>query len=322
MIRRWRRMAALVGLGLTGLLGCFPGQARGETRVELGLQGGYRQDSLDWTIAGSVDVLSELEWTELDIYQLQLTMGLLTKPILLGGRLAGRGLIGVGSIVDGDNRDSDFAGNQRTLEFSRSNNDAGDGRVFDLSLAVGLQFEPTSGLQLTPLLGFSYHEQQLVLQDGVQTLSQPQLVAHTRLSPPALGALPGLNSSYDARWYGPWIGCDLNYQFSPRWQLSGTAELHWGEMKAEADWNLRTDFAHPVSFRQIADAYGLVLGVASTYALDDRWALHLDGNYSDWWTDPGLDQIYFADGAVGSTRLNEVNWSSFALLAGLQYRFP
>lgn len=322
MIRRWRRMAALLGLGLICLLGCAPGQARAETRLELGLQGGYRQDSLDWNIAGNVDVLSELEWTELEIYQLQLTMGLLTKPILPGARLAGRGLLGVGSIVAGDNRDSDYAGNQRSLEFSRSNNDAGDGRVYDLSLALGLQLEPRPGLQLTPLLGLSYHEQQLVLRDGVQTLSQPQLVAHASFSPPALGPLPGLDSSYDARWYGPWIGCDLSYQLSPRWRLSGTAELHWGEMKAQADWNLRTDFAHPVSFRQIADAYGLVLGVAGHYALDERWALRLGANYSDWWTNPGLDRIYFADGRVGNTRLNQVNWSSFALLAGVQYRFP
>jgi outer membrane protease len=322
MIRRWRRRAALLGLGLTWLLGCFPGQASGQPRFELGLQGGYRQDSLDWTIAGNVDVLSELEWTELDIYQLQLTLGLLSQPILPGARLAGRALFGVGRIVAGDNRDSDYAGNQRSLEFSRSNNDAGDGRVYDLSLAGGLQFEPTPGLQLTPLFGWSHHEQQLVLQGGVQTLSQPQLVAHTSFSPPALGPFPGLDSSYDARWYGPWVGCDLNYQFSPRWRLSGTAELHWGEMKAEADWNLRSDFAHPVSFRQIADAYGLVLGVAGNYALDERWILHLGANYSDWWTDPGLDQIYFADGQVGNTRLNEVNWHSLALLAGLQYRFP
>ncbi|MHB1399804.1 MAG: hypothetical protein ACYDAI_10510 [Trichloromonadaceae bacterium] len=322
MIRRWRRMAALLGLGLSCLLGCFSGQARAEIQMELGLQGGYRQDSLDWTIAGNVDVLSELEWTELDIFQLQLTLGLLSQPILPGARLAGRALLGVGSIVAGDNRDSDYAGNQRSLEFSRSNSDAGDGRVYDLSLAAGLQFEPTPGLQLTPLFGWSYHEQQLVLQDGIQTLSEPQLVAHSSFSPPVLGPFPGLDSSYDARWYGPWIGCDLSYQFSPRWRLSGTAELHWGEMKAEADWNLRSDFAHPVSFRQIADAYGLVLGVAGHYALDERWALHLGAKYSDWWTDPGLDQIYFAGGKVANTRLNEVNWHSFALLAGVQYRFP
>lgn len=322
MIRRWRRLAVVVGFGLSCMLGSFSSPAWGETQLDLGLQGGYRQDRLDWSIAGSVDVLSELEWTDLDIYQLQLTASLLGKEIMPGGRLAGRALFGVGSIVAGDNRDSDYAGNQRTLEFSRTNNDAGDGRVYDFSLAGGLQLALTPALQLTPLFGYSHHEQQLVLQDGVQTLSQPQFVAHTPFSPPAVGALAGLDSSYDARWYGPWVGCDLSYQFSPRWRLSGTAELHWGEMKAEADWNLRSDFAHPVSFRQVADAYGLVLGVAANYDLDRRWALVLGGNYTDWWTDPGLDQIYFADGSVGFTRLNEVNWSSFALLAGLQYRFP
>ena len=312
---------ALAGVVLAGLLAGFGGQAWGESRLELGLQGGYRQDRLDWSIAGNVDVLSELEWEALDILQLQLTAAITGDSLFPGGRLAGRGLLGVGSIVAGDNRDSDYAGNGRTLEFSRSNNDAGDGQVLDFSLGAGLEFSPNPGLQLRPLFGYSYHEQQLVLQDGVQTLSVPQLVAHSRFSPPALGALPGLDSSYDARWDGPWLGCDLSYRLTPAWLLTGTAELHWGEMKAEADWNLRSDFAHPVSFRQVADAYGVVLGAKAQYDLGPRWQLLLAADYADWSTDPGLDQIYFADGSVGFTRLNEVNWSSFALQAGLQYRF-
>ena len=322
MGRRWWRMAALVGLALASWLGGAPDPARAETQIELGLQGGYRQDALDWSIAGSVDVLSELEWKALEIYQLQLTAALVGEPLRFGPRLAGRALLGAGVIVAGENRDSDYAGNGRTLEFSRSNNDAGDGRIIDLSLGGGVQFEPSAGLHLTPLLGYSHHEQQLVLQDGVQTLSQPQLVPHFPFSPPALGPLRGLDSRYDARWYGPWIGCDLSYQPSARWQLTGTAELHWGEMQAEADWNLRPDFAHPVSFRQRADAYGLMLGAGGRYALDRHWSLVLAGRYSDWSTDSGLDQIAFADGSVGVTRLNEVHWTSLALQAGVVYRFP
>lgn len=320
MNRGWRQCVGL-GIGLACLLGGFPAQARGEAQLDIGLQGGYRQDRLDWNIAGNVDVLSELEWEQLDILQSQLTAQLIGESIFPGGRPAARGLLGVGSIVAGDNRDSDYAGNGRTLEFSRSNNDAGDGQVYDFALGAGLEFSLPSGLHLTPMLGYSYHEQQLVLQDGVQTLSQPQLVASSGFSPPALGGFAGLDSSYAARWYGPWIGCDFSYRVTAAWRLTGTAELHWGEMKAEADWNLRSDFAHPVSFRQLADAYGLVLGAKAHYELAPRWDLVLAGDYSDWWTDPGLDRIYFADGRVGATRLNEVNWSSFALQAGLQYRF-
>lgn len=320
MNRGWRQWVGL-GIGLVCLLASFPLQAWGEAQLDIGLQGGYRQDHLDWSIAGNVDVLSELEWEQLDILQVQLTAQMIGEPIFPGGRPAARGLLGVGSIVAGDNQDSDYAGNGRTLEFSRSNNDAGDGQVYDFVLGAGLEISLPSGLHLTPLLGYSHHEQQLVLQDGVQTLSLPQLVAASSFSPPPLGGFPGLDSSYDARWYGPWIGCDFSYGVTAAWRLTGTAELHWGEMEAKADWNLRSDFAHPVSFRQQADAYGLVLGARAHYELAPRWDLVLAGDYSDWWTDPGLHRIYFADGRVGATRLNEVNWSSFALQAGVQYRF-
>lgn len=321
MNRGWRQLVGLVGIGMVCLLGIAPGQTWGATRFDLGLQGGYRQDRLDWNIAGSVDVLSELVWENLDIYQLQLTSALTGAAIFPGGRLTARGLLGAGRMVAGDNRDSDYAGDGRTLEFSRSSNDAGDGQVYDFSLGAGLEFSLPSGLRLTPLLGYSHHEQHLVLQDGVQTLSQPQLVPHSRFSPPPLGAISGLDSTYEARWYGPFVGFDLSYPITPAWLLTATAELHWGEMKAEADWNLRSDFAHPVSFRQRADAYGLVLAARAHYALAERWDLVLAADYTDWSTDPGLDQIYFADGGVSATRLNEVNWRSFALQAGLQYRF-
>jgi hypothetical protein len=43
--------------------------------------------------------------------------------------------------------------------------------------------------------------------------------------------------------------------------------------------------------------------------------------YLKWSTDPGLDRLYYANGSVAETRLNEVNWDSYALMLGLVYRF-
>ncbi len=312
----------LIVWGLVLWLVASPAGVRAATEVELGLQGGYRQDVLDWNIAGNVDVLSDLQWRRLEIAQVQATASLRGSQVPWGGRWAARGLVGIGAILDGRNQDSDYAGDQRTLEFSRSNNDAGDGRVLDFSVAGGWEWSHGPGLRITPLLGYSRHEQRLVVRDGRQTLSRPELLPHAQLAPPGLGPILGLDSDYEARWEGPWVGCALDLPLSPDWQLTSLGELHWGDFEATADWNLRTDFAHPVSFRQTADSLGVVLEFAGHYRLNSRWTLHLAGNYAAWSTYPGLHRIYFADGRVGHTRLNEVNWTSYALQAGLQVRFP
>ena len=96
-----------------------------------GLLAGYRIDQLDWNIAGNnagtnPNILSELTWKDLEIYQVQFKPSVTLGNSHRGGvRYHLRGMLGWGSIVDGSNQDSDYAGDNRTLEFSRSNNSAG-----------------------------------------------------------------------------------------------------------------------------------------------------------------------------------------------------
>ena len=44
--------------------------------------------------------------------------------------------VGLGFTMSGDNQDSDYAGDNRTLEFSRSNNDAGEGYTASAAAAL------------------------------------------------------------------------------------------------------------------------------------------------------------------------------------------
>ena len=48
---------------------------------------------------------------------------------------------------------------------------------------------------------------------------------------------------------------------------------------------------------------------------------HFNFDYQDWSTDEGTDRVFFADGTIAKTQLNEVNWSSYALSLGLSLRF-
>lgn len=285
---------------------------------------GYRVDQLDWNIAGNnggttPNVLSELTWSDLQIFQLQLDGRAETKDLLwlktntlFLGKLAG------GRIVAGVNQDSDYDGDNRTSEWSRSINQADKGFTFDVSGAFGPNYELLRGrLSVAPLVGYSVHMQDLSMTDGVQTVSD---AGHSP-TPTPVGPITGLDSSYKAYWWGPWFGLNLRMKPVAKLDFELTGEYHIVDYFSEANWNLRSLLAHPVSFEHDANGTGLVINLKSVYELDQRWSVIFSGNLQRWQTDSGVDTTYYADGTRGGTRLNQVNWKSYALMLGLRYQF-
>ncbi len=270
---------------------------------------GYRLDSLDWNISGGSsgpNVLSELEWRDMDILQL--------KGAVSGANGKGiyfRGFVDYGWVLDGVNQDSDYAGDDRTLEFSRSINDVDGSRVLDLSAGLGYTFYlgESDRYRIIPILGYSHHNQKLRMTNGNQVV-------------PALGPFPGLSSSYNAKWFGPWLGVDVLLDLQGAGSAFVRMEVHQATYFGYANWNLRSDFAHPVSFEHEADAQGWVLELGwhqppSRY----RWVWGVTASLQSWTTDAGIDRIFFANGSVGTTRLNEVNWSSSSVNLSLSKAF-
>jgi hypothetical protein len=285
------------------------------------LSAGYRTDKLNWHIAGNSqggnpNILSELTWTDLDIYQLKLA-----NRTVFRNRIYIRGHLDVGMVMSGDNQDSDYLGDNRTQEFSRSLNGVDGNDVWDGSVAIGPRlafFE--SAIVVCPLLGYAVSEQDLTIVDGFQAISP---------SPDTLpiGPFSGLDSRYQARWKGPWIGVDLLFSApvteGPFTEIGVmfTAEYHWVDYDAEANWNLRTDFRHPVSFIHEAEGSGLEAGAKILFETKKRWGINVGLNVKEMTTDAGLDRLFFADGTTVDTRLNEVRWRSFTLEAGVSYQF-
>jgi len=274
---------------------------------------GHRTDNLRWDIAGispisnnPVNVLSELKWQDLRIIQARLkAKGYVARPIYLKGSL------GFGTIYSGSNQDSDFNGNDRTIEFSRSNNNAGSGSVMDISAAVGYRNDylvTSSGSGIMPVIGYSYHRQNLRLTDGFQTI-------------PSTGPFSGLDSTYEAVWHGPWAGVDLAYKRESL-ALLGSLEYHFiNSYNADANWNLRTDLAHPVSFRHEANGSGVVASAGLNYRISERLSVTGTFDIQRWKTDPGTDTTFFPDGTSSATRLNEVVWDSYDFMIGIKYVF-
>ncbi len=285
-------------------------------KAEFSLDNGYRVDNLKFNIAGdkngfNPNILSELTWHDLESYQVK-GSGRITFDKLC----VVRGYLDYGWIFAGDNQDSDYLGNNRSFEFSRSNNNSDNGDLLDASLGLGVPFKVPSSrydLTLTPLGGYSYHEQNLTITDGNQTLDPFGLFG--------TGPFPGLDSEYRARWEGPWAGLDLSFRMTRKLTFGSTLEYHWADYTADARWNLRTDFAQPKSFRHTARGHGVVGGFNAKYALTPRWGLHADVDVQYWRTGYGTDTTHFSNGTSVETRLNKVKWDSYDFLFGATYSY-
>ena len=295
---------------------------RSGAAFDVGVAGGYREDRLDWNIAGDSDgrnpnVLSELKWRNIEIGQVKLS-----SKFTLPRVLHLRGSVGYGWVAGGDNRDSDYLGDDRTLEYSRTDNDADHGSVWDLSAAVGypIEFGREIAIALRPLIGYSYHRQNFTITDGDQTVATPGLTQDA-------GPFAGLDSHYDASWYGPWVGLEVGVtaavssEFIRRVEGFLAWEVHRADYRAQADWNLRQDLSHPNSFRHRADGVGYVFSAGLNLFVSPRWMLTTEATYQSWSTNHGRHRVYFADGDTADTRLNEVDWRSVALSVGVAYRF-
>jgi hypothetical protein len=104
------------------------------------------------------------------------------------------------------------------------------------------------------------------------------------------------------------------------------AEYHWADFYAKANWNLRNDLAHPVSFRHDANGFGFIVSMALSHAVSRRWELIARAESQYWETDPGIDTLYTVNATTGAvqpsaTRLNEVKWQSFSAGVAAAYHF-
>lgn len=280
------------------------------------LTAGSRTDNLDWNIAGNTsgtnpNILSELQWNDIGIYQVKASGKVVfDDENVKGNGYYLRGFMDYGWIHSGTNQDSDYSGDNRTGEFSRSNNNADNGSVYDVSLGMGYKTRfvfKNSVLDISPLGGYSQHKLNLTITNGYQTI-------------PPSGAFAGLNSTYKATWSGPWLGIDMDL-LRKNIGLHSGIEYHIANYKAVANWNLRSDFNHPKSFEHFASGTGFVAFLGGDYTVWEKWAITADVNYQKWTASNGTDRTYFANGTTSDTRLNEVHWTSYAYMLGFKRRF-
>ncbi|MBV1882303.1 MAG: hypothetical protein KUG82_11760 [Pseudomonadales bacterium] len=283
-----------------------------ETEIIFSL--GSRKGDFDWSIASDFsgekqpNTLSELSYFDLNItetaidYQIKKRKGRFTNLYI-------ESHISAGYIEGGSIQDSDYDGDNRSEEFSRSLSNPEGSFTFNLVNAIGIKLNLSETWRFTPLLGYAYNVQSFVIREGEQVLS-------TARRTPSVGQFSGLDSSYQAQWYGFWLGL-ISEKNVDKHYFTLRSQFHFPEYYAEADWNLRSDFAHPKSFAHYASGSGISIKINYSYQIGKRLKLNASYHNERWQTRNGIDTIYFEDGDTASTRLNETNWKSSSLSIGI-----
>lgn len=289
--------------------------------TDVELSAGYRQDNLHWSIAdptGTPNILAELQWKDIQIAEVKAQ-----GHVLLIDRIYLRASADFGRIFHGRNQDSVYAGDDKTLEISRSTARSDRGEVFDFSFGAGWQFYfclYQDVLQVTPLFGYYYSEQQLQDHHGQLLINTGFSALGDELPFGPLGDVSGLHSNYRAKWRGTWLGVDLFLPISC-WNvdLFATFEYHRIKYNGSGHWNLRSDFVQ--DFKHSAShGHGFYTAFGYRYAWCCNWYAGMTGSYSWMNSRHGTSRTYFAAGTE-TTRFNGATWHSWSLLvdAGLLF---
>lgn len=270
---------------------------------------GYRRETLDFNIrhvSGFPNIVSELDW-DTDMAEIRLS----------GDWLADNGFVATGDFsyahgFSGEVRDSDYLADDRQDEFSRSYSKSRGSTATRFSLGMGWRFRPFSGLQLTPLLGYAYQRQNLRATRGRQ---------HTDTIDGYHGPFSGQETHFKPRWHGPWLGLRLEAQATGKLAFRLSAKRQWFDYRAFANWNLRDDLAHPVSFRQEGDSRGWLWEAGASWRLSPDSALTFTLDQSRQRLKNGAQQFFAADGQSPTANLNRVQWDSWSAVLGYRKNF-
>lgn len=280
--------------------------------LNFGIEGGYRTSQLKWStgIDGiAPTVISQLEWKDVNGYEVQPSMEYTQKSGMLKG-LNLQASVNKSMTTSGKNRDSDY---DITGEVSRSASNSDDGHSEGFSASIGYAFNFTGDrkkdvTRFTALVGYQLQNQKFADTDGNQII-------------PAIGSFAGEHSTYEAEFSMPFIGADLYTEFADVHSLKISGKVSRASLNGTGGWNLRTDLAHPDSFTQDADGWAFMFGAKYGWTFYPDLKLTLAANLNYFKARDGNNRLYFADGTIGDIALRKVSYISTDYLAGLNYKF-
>jgi len=287
----------------------------------LGISVGPRYDRAAFAIGGhgSANILSELQW-KVPAAEIRVDgQWTHTSGFSIKGHLAYAAAVSGGEV-----RDSDYVYDDRQGEFSRSYANPDESRMFDISLGAGWRLPLGSTLALTPMFGVARYDSEYRQRDGDLTVwtrdYAKQLGPYYDYDQP-LGRFTNLHSSYKPVWRSNWLGVDGEFKPSEQFTLRAGIKQHWFRYQAEANWNLRGSFAHPVSFLHQGHGQGWEADLGADWRLLGGHRLSLDLGMRELRVKDGTDTTFFYNGTSSEITLRTATSDSWSARLGYRYEF-
>jgi hypothetical protein len=261
-------------------------------KLQLSVTAGYRQENLQWSIAGNANgqnpnVLSALRWQSVagPVTGIRLQYNFFNSCQLEGEYERT-------FFLSGKVYDTDYGGNDRTNIVYAQQFNTNKGGADRWLVGIGYQLPVIRKFSITPSAGYGLFHQALYLVGNTVPIND-------------------LNSSYKTRWSGPYGQLLCVTELTKKLSMNAGLRYNQVRYRASANWNLIREFSHPESFRHTANGYGINIHAALLYHASKMHSIGIKGSYSRWQTGRGIDELYLASGGSEQTQLNEVrstNW--------------
>ncbi len=187
------------------------------------------------------------------------------------------------------------------------------GRVYDISGAIGYQFNWCCfRYALTPLLGYSYHYQNLTNRKFTNVLNPDQN--------------PNLKTNARYRWRGATLGFTATAQVCPEWLWYFTYEFHWLRFRGVIDEWMNRDT--PSETKLVVDqkcngAHGNEFILGTMYQFCDDWFLGFKVDYKNFWGNKGSFTVetVLPHSVSPSQPFHNLRWNSLIITMDVGYIF-
>ena len=271
-------------------------------KLAIGLSTGMVRQDFKWSIAGNLagespNVFSELHWEKLGGQSMSTTLiWNVWDRLLLAGDYA-HVFIRSGMVTD-----QDYSGDNRSGMVYNERFNADKGSTSNWSAGAGYKLINDRTFNLHAFAGYRINNQSLFIFDRTGNFSD-------------------LNSTYTAKWKGPFIKGMAAIELARKIHLSASLTYNQVNYHATSNWNLVQSFQHPVSYRHTAKGFGLVGDLGLKYNAYKHIAVQVSGGYFTWQTGKGLDELYLISGEINKTQLNKVELNGYQATAGLVFEF-
>lgn len=130
-----------------------------------------------------------------------------------------------------------------------------------------------------------------------------------------------LRSTYLSKWNGPQLLIKGLTDISDKLFFDAGITINYFKYSSQGNWNLVSEFQHPVSFTQDANGFGIDAIAGIGYRFSQKFFLGAYGSFAKWETGMGTDKLYLESGQIPTTNLNGALRKSSGVRASVKYSF-